>query len=256
MSTNAEVLHNVRFVSDTISSFREFTVSTPIIEGLSRTPLPLKFSLSSNDSRALARRLTASTQVRRAHHCDNSLKKTREIVPLVDESLLVRMHVLKNKLLHHAYLVVEDENYVNKFPSINQHTHRKLRQAFDAILQQFSSNGNRKSMLSANRSFQAQNLTCSTLLQTILSRAPEDRENIAPILSIDDDIVQISPPAPPRLEIKAHTELCDISDSLQIGLQKSRGTNSQKHSVLGEVRDTLRAREKLPSTPRLALNTT
>ncbi|KYN15192.1 hypothetical protein ALC57_12602 [Trachymyrmex cornetzi] len=46
--------------------------------------------------------------------------------------------------------------------------HRKLRQAFDAILQQFSSSGNRKSMLSANRSFQAQNSTYSTLLQTIL----------------------------------------------------------------------------------------
>ena len=44
----------------------------------------------------------------------------------------------------------------------------KLRQAFDAILQQFSSNGNRKSMLSANRSFQTQNSTCSMLLQTIL----------------------------------------------------------------------------------------
>ena len=28
-----------------------------------------------------------------------------------------------------------------------EHAHRKLRQAFDAILQQFSSNGNRKSML-------------------------------------------------------------------------------------------------------------
>ena len=40
--------------------------------------------------------------------------------------------------------------------------------SFDAILQQFSSNGNRKSMLSANRSFQAQNSTCSTLLQTML----------------------------------------------------------------------------------------
>ena len=50
-----------------------------------------------------------------------------------------------------------------------EHAHRKLRQAFDsAILQQFSSNGNRKSMLSANRSFQAQNSTCSTLLQTML----------------------------------------------------------------------------------------
>ena len=49
-----------------------------------------------------------------------------------------------------------------------EHTHRKLRQAFDAILQQFSSNGNKKSMLSANCSFQAQNSTCSTLLQTIL----------------------------------------------------------------------------------------
>ena len=48
-----------------------------------------------------------------------------------------------------------------------EHAHRKLRQAFDAILQ-FSSNGNRKSMLSANRSFQAQNSTCSTLLQTML----------------------------------------------------------------------------------------
>ena len=48
------------------------------------------------------------------------------------------------------------------------HAHRKLRQAFDAILQQFSSNGNRKSMLSANRSFQAQNSTCSTLLPTML----------------------------------------------------------------------------------------
>ena len=46
--------------------------------------------------------------------------------------------------------------------------HRKLQQAFDAILQQFSSNGNRKSVLSANRSFQAQNSTCSTLLQTML----------------------------------------------------------------------------------------
>jgi len=33
-----------------------------------------------------------------------------------------------------------------------EHAHRKLRQAFDAILQQFSSNDNRKSMLSANRS--------------------------------------------------------------------------------------------------------
>ena len=40
-----------------------------------------------------------------------------------------------------------------------EHAHHKLRQAFDAILQQFSSNGNRKSMLSANRSFQAQNST-------------------------------------------------------------------------------------------------
>ena len=50
-----------------------------------------------------------------------------------------------------------------------EHAHRKLRQAFDAILQQFSLNGNRKSMLSANRSFQAQNsMTCSALLQTIL----------------------------------------------------------------------------------------
>ena len=49
-----------------------------------------------------------------------------------------------------------------------EHAHRKLRQAFDAILQQFSSNGSRKSMLSANRSFQAQNSTCSTLLQTML----------------------------------------------------------------------------------------
>ena len=49
-----------------------------------------------------------------------------------------------------------------------EHAHRKLRQAFDAILQQFSSNANRKSMLSANRSFQAQNSTCSTLLQTML----------------------------------------------------------------------------------------
>ena len=49
-----------------------------------------------------------------------------------------------------------------------EHAHRKLRQAFDAILQQFSSNGNRESMLSANRSFQAQNSTCSTLLQTML----------------------------------------------------------------------------------------
>ena len=49
-----------------------------------------------------------------------------------------------------------------------EHAHRKLQQAFDAILQQFSSNGNRKSMLSANRSFQAQNSTCSTLLQTML----------------------------------------------------------------------------------------
>ena len=48
------------------------------------------------------------------------------------------------------------------------HAHRKLRQAFDAILRQLSSNGNRKSMLSANRSFQAQNSTCSTLLQTML----------------------------------------------------------------------------------------
>ena len=49
-----------------------------------------------------------------------------------------------------------------------EHVHRKLRQAFDAILRQFSSNGNRKTMLSANRSFQAQNSTCSTLLQTML----------------------------------------------------------------------------------------
>ena len=49
-----------------------------------------------------------------------------------------------------------------------EHAHRKLRRAFDAILQQFSSNGNRKSMLSANRSFQAENSTCSTLLQTML----------------------------------------------------------------------------------------
>ena len=49
-----------------------------------------------------------------------------------------------------------------------EHAHRELRQAFDAILRQFSSNGNRKSMLSANRSFQAQNSTCSTLLQTML----------------------------------------------------------------------------------------
>ena len=49
-----------------------------------------------------------------------------------------------------------------------EHAHCKLRQAFDAILQQFSSNGNRKSMLSANRSSQAQNSTCSTLLQTVL----------------------------------------------------------------------------------------
>ena len=49
-----------------------------------------------------------------------------------------------------------------------EHAHRKLRQAFHAILQQFSSNGNRKSMLSVNRSFQAQNWTCSTLLQTML----------------------------------------------------------------------------------------
>ena len=49
-----------------------------------------------------------------------------------------------------------------------EHAHRKLRQAFDAILQQFSSNDNKKSMLSANRSFQAQNSTCSTLLQTML----------------------------------------------------------------------------------------
>ena len=49
-----------------------------------------------------------------------------------------------------------------------EHAHRKLRQAFDAILQQFSSNGNRKSMLSANRNFQPQNSTCSTLLQTML----------------------------------------------------------------------------------------
>ena len=49
-----------------------------------------------------------------------------------------------------------------------EHAHRKLRQAFDAILQQFSSNGNRKSMLSANRSFQAQNSTCSTLLQNAI----------------------------------------------------------------------------------------
>ena len=48
------------------------------------------------------------------------------------------------------------------------HAHRKLRQAFDAILRQLSSNGNRESMLSANRSFQAQNSTCSTLLQTML----------------------------------------------------------------------------------------
>ena len=37
-----------------------------------------------------------------------------------------------------------------------------------SILQQFSSNGNRKSMLSTNCNFQAQNSTCSTLLQTIL----------------------------------------------------------------------------------------
>ena len=53
-----------------------------------------------------------------------------------------------------------------------EHAHRKLRQAFGAILQQFSSNGNRKSMLSANRSFQAQKSTSSTLLQTciVLSR--------------------------------------------------------------------------------------
>ena len=49
-----------------------------------------------------------------------------------------------------------------------EHAHRKLRQAFDAILQQFSSNDNRKLMLSANRNFQAQNSTCSTLLQIIL----------------------------------------------------------------------------------------
>ena len=49
-----------------------------------------------------------------------------------------------------------------------EHAHRKLRQAFDAILQQFSSNGNRKSMLSANRSFQAQHSARSTLLQTML----------------------------------------------------------------------------------------
>ena len=49
-----------------------------------------------------------------------------------------------------------------------EHAHRKLRQAFDAILQQFSSNDNRKSMLYANRSFQAQNSTCSTLLQIML----------------------------------------------------------------------------------------
>ena len=49
-----------------------------------------------------------------------------------------------------------------------EHAHRKLRQVFYAILQQFSSNGNRKSVLSGNRSFQAQNSTCSTLLQTML----------------------------------------------------------------------------------------
>ena len=49
-----------------------------------------------------------------------------------------------------------------------EHARRKLRQAFDAILRQFSSNGNRKSMLSANRSFQPQNSACSTLLQTML----------------------------------------------------------------------------------------
>ena len=54
------------------------------------------------------------------------------------------------------------------FRKLNYRNYRKLRQAFDAILQQFSSNGNRKSMLSANRSFQAQNSTCSTLLQTML----------------------------------------------------------------------------------------
>ena len=60
-------------------------------------------------------------------------------------------------------------NFLNTQTVIYQeHAHRKLRQAFDAILQQFSSNGNRKSMLSANRSFQAQNSTCSTLLQTVL----------------------------------------------------------------------------------------
>jgi len=60
-------------------------------------------------------------------------------------------------------------NFLNTQSTViyQEYVHHKLRQAFDAILQQFSSNSNRKSMLSANR-FQAQNSTCSTLLQIIL----------------------------------------------------------------------------------------
>ena len=90
--------------------------------------------------------------------------------------------------LHPAMLAIRSSNFFGGFPRSSfltskspllnflntqstviyqEHAHRKLRQAFDAILQQFSST-NRKSMLSANRSFQAQNSTCSMLLQTIL----------------------------------------------------------------------------------------
>ena len=67
----------------------------------------------------------------------------------------------------HRVIFVHFE-YTQSTVIYQEHAHRKLRQAFDAILQQFSSNGNRKSMLSANRSFQAQNSTCATLLQTML----------------------------------------------------------------------------------------
>jgi len=86
----------------------------------------------------------------------------------LSQSFSVVFHVLRFSRQNRHFEFFKPLKHCDLSRACSHTAHRKLRQVFDAILQQFSSNDNRKSMLSANRSFQAQNSTCSTLLQTIL----------------------------------------------------------------------------------------
>ncbi|KYN05599.1 hypothetical protein ALC62_03470 [Cyphomyrmex costatus] len=138
MNSRAEAFRNVlRSLSDAITNLQipEFTASTPTHSA----PPPLNFGTPIGNSNLLTSPIDATMSPNFATYPKSYIrdalelvpkydghnipvwqfaracKRAKEAVPLVDETLLVRM--LRNKLSHHAYLAVEDETHltVSKF---------------------------------------------------------------------------------------------------------------------------------------------